>query len=183
MEVTGGTYTYDGQEKGAHGRATSVTGQDLSSLLDLGATFVNVPGGPANWSFPGDANHKATSGAVAIVIEKATPTVTVTGGTYTYDGAAHPASAAAPGVSGISVAATFSLAYNESAAAPANAGAYAAVASFTSADVNYANAMGTGSILIQKASQTIVVTTPSPVQMLYSTSFTVAAVGGGPATQ
>ena len=53
------------------------------------------------------------------------------------------------------------------------------VSTFTSADANYANATGNGSMLIQKAPQTIVVTTPAPAQMLFNTSFTVAAVGGG----
>ena len=61
MTVTGGTFTYDGQEHGATGSATGAAGENLTSLLTLGEKFKNVPGGTANWSFPGDTNHNTAN--------------------------------------------------------------------------------------------------------------------------
>ena len=42
---------YDGNEHGISGTATGADGSDLSSLLDLGAKYQNVPGGTASWTF------------------------------------------------------------------------------------------------------------------------------------
>jgi hypothetical protein len=73
IEVSGFNGTYDGAPHGATGRATGVNGENLSGLLDLSATFTNVPGGTAHWSFGGGTNYNAASGDVAITINKATP--------------------------------------------------------------------------------------------------------------
>jgi len=150
VNVNGVTVTYDGLEHGASGTATGVASENLTSLLTLGATFVDVPGGTANWSFAGNGNYNPASGSVEIKINKATPVVNVTGGTFTYDGHSHPATASAAGVSG-NVAGTFSFTYNGSASEPLNAGPYAVVATFTSTNGNYENATGTGTITINKA--------------------------------
>ena len=48
--VTGYTGNYDGAAHGATGSATGVLGETLSGL-DLGASFTNVPGGTATWTF------------------------------------------------------------------------------------------------------------------------------------
>src|SRR6185503_3026249 len=66
--------------------------------LDLGATFTNVPGGTAHWTFTGGTNYNDQSGDVAIVINKATATIHVTGFSGTYDGDAHGATGTARGV-------------------------------------------------------------------------------------
>jgi hypothetical protein len=87
----------------------------------------------------------------------ATPTVTVTGGPFTYDGTAHAASATATGAGGVSVGGAFTFTYNGLAAVPVDAGTYAVVATFTSSDPNYSNATGTGSITINPATPTVVV--------------------------
>ena len=68
ITVNGYTGTYDGAAHGATGSATGVGGVDLSSLLHLGATFTNAPGGTAHWTFDGDANHAAASGAASVTI-------------------------------------------------------------------------------------------------------------------
>src|SRR5204862_7931752 len=47
ITVNGYSGVYDGSAHGATGSATGVNGEDLSSLLNLGATFTNVPGGTA----------------------------------------------------------------------------------------------------------------------------------------
>jgi hypothetical protein len=149
VTVTGDECTYDGQAHGASGSAKGVGGVDLPGL-DLGEQFTNVPGGTAHWTFTGGTNYEDASGSVAITINKATATVTVLGGEYTYNGYSHPATASAAGVSG-NVAGTFSFTYNGSASEPLNAGPYAVVATFTSTNGNYENATGTGTITINKA--------------------------------
>ena len=70
--VSGYSGVYDGLAHGASGSASGVGGEILTSLLNLGAQFTNVPGGTATWSFAGDANYKTASGSVGIVIAKAT---------------------------------------------------------------------------------------------------------------
>ncbi|MBF7097350.1 GLUG motif-containing protein [Alkalibacter mobilis] len=71
IEVHGTTVTYDGHEYGATGTAMGVDGEDLNVLLDLGATFTDVRGGTANWSFTDpNGNYNYTLGSVEIVIEK-----------------------------------------------------------------------------------------------------------------
>lgn len=66
----------DGNAHGATGSATGVNGEDLSSLLNLGASFTNVPGGTAHWTFAGNADYAPASGDVSITITRATPTIT-----------------------------------------------------------------------------------------------------------
>src|SRR5207302_1210716 len=67
---------YDGAAHGATGSATGVNGEDLTSLLNLGASFTDVPGGTAHWTFSGNTNYAPASGDATITITKATPTIT-----------------------------------------------------------------------------------------------------------
>src|SRR5678809_511147 len=69
--------------------------------LDLGATFTDVPGGTAHWTFAGGTNYNDQSGDVAIVISKADATVTVSGYTGVYDAQPHGATGSAHGVGGV----------------------------------------------------------------------------------
>ncbi len=156
VNVSGGEFTYNGQAHGATGSAKGVADVDLSGDLNLGEQFTNVPGGTANWTFTGGTNYEDASGSVEVKINKATPAVSVTGGTYTYDGQPHAASATANGLSG-NVAGAFSFTYNGTASAPVNAGNYSVVATFTSSDGNYEDATGAGAITINKADAVIVV--------------------------
>jgi hypothetical protein len=73
--VSGFSGTYDGAAHGATGTATGVNNENLNALLNLGASFTNVPGGTAQWSFDGGANYNAAAGEVAIIINQATPTL------------------------------------------------------------------------------------------------------------
>jgi hypothetical protein len=75
VNVTGYTGDYDGQAHGASGTATGVKGESLTSQLNLGATFTDVPGGTANWSFNGGTNYNSKSGSVAVTINKANQTI------------------------------------------------------------------------------------------------------------
>ena len=94
---------------------------------------------------------QAAANATALTITKATPTVTVTGGTFAYDGNPHGATATAVGVDGITaVSGSFSFTYTPpgNSTVPVNAGTYSVTASFTSSNPNYNNATGSGSITI-----------------------------------
>src|SRR5207247_8098127 len=56
IAVNGYTGVYDGNAHGATGSATGVKSENLTSLLHLGASFANVSGGTAHWTFDGDTN-------------------------------------------------------------------------------------------------------------------------------
>jgi hypothetical protein len=70
------TGTYDGNPHGATGTATGIGGTPLTGLT-LGASFTNVPGGTATWSFT-NANYANETGTVNIAISKANQTISVT---------------------------------------------------------------------------------------------------------
>jgi len=65
--------TYDGQPHGLNGTAVGVNAEDLGGLLNLGATFTNVPGGTATWAFAGNTNYLPASGQEPVTITRATP--------------------------------------------------------------------------------------------------------------
>jgi hypothetical protein len=86
------------------------------------------------------------------------PTVSVAGGEFTYDGNPHPASATALAADGVTpVAGSFAFTYNGSVTPPAAAGTYAVTATFTSADPSYASTTATGTITIDPATPAITV--------------------------
>src|SRR5262249_907136 len=100
ISVGGYTGVYDGSSHGATGTPIGVKGESLSGL-DLGATFINVPGGTANWTFTDTTgNYNNASGSVDIVISKADATISVNGYSVTYDANSHTATGTATGVNG-----------------------------------------------------------------------------------
>src|SRR5439155_404195 len=98
INVGGYTGLYDGNAHGATGSAKGVKLEDLSSLLHLGASFTDVPGGTAHWTFDGNTNYKTASGDATITITQADATITVNGYSNVYDGNAHGATGSAKGV-------------------------------------------------------------------------------------
>ena len=60
--VSGFSGVYDGNAHGATGTATGVKGEPLTSLLNLGSDFTNVPGGTATWTFAGDTGNYNSHG-------------------------------------------------------------------------------------------------------------------------
>jgi PKD repeat protein len=83
-DITGWSGPYDGSAHGASGTCTGVDGAELSGL-DLGATFTDVPGGTAHWTFTDvTGNYSDQSGDVDIVInaEANTAPVANPGGPY-----------------------------------------------------------------------------------------------------
>jgi|GEM_PF-1693784 len=148
IQVNGYSGVYDGLPHGATGSATGVNGENLTPLLSLGASFTNVPGGNATWSFAGNTNYAPATGSVHIIINPALPVITVNSVTVIYDGTPKTSTATATGIGGVTVAGTFTFTYNGSPTAPTLPGTYAVVASFTSANTNYANTTGTGTLTI-----------------------------------
>ncbi len=152
VSVSGYTGTYDGDAHGATGTATGVKGEDLSAGLNLGATFTNVPGGTAHWTFSGGTNYTDKSGDAALVINKADATVSVGGYTGTYDGNAHGASGIAKGVKGEDLSAGLNL-----GATFTDAPGGTAHWTF-SGGTNYNDQSGNAAIVINKANATCTVT-------------------------
>jgi hypothetical protein len=106
INLAGWSGMYDGAAHGASGAAAGVGGVDLSRSLKLGASFTEVPGGTAHWSFTGGTNYNDASGGAQIVINKAPSAtgVTVAGGeSFIYDGNAHPATVAVIGAGGLNL--------------------------------------------------------------------------------
>jgi hypothetical protein len=121
------------------------------TVLPAGTHTLSVSFTPDDTTCFTDAPATTTS----LNVDPATPAVSVTGGTFIYDGNAHPATASATGLGWASVAGSFAFTYtqnNTQVASPTNAGKYAITASFTSDDSNYKNPpSGTGSTVINQA--------------------------------
>jgi len=81
--VTGYTGYYDGASHGASGSCTGIGGESAGTL-NLGASFTNVPGGTAHWTFTGNGNYKDQEGDRSIVINPVEVTVTASSPTVTY---------------------------------------------------------------------------------------------------
>jgi hypothetical protein len=86
INVSGFQGTYDAASHGATGSATGVGGVNLASQLSLGATFKNVPGGTAHWTFSGGSNYNDAAGDVSIVISARTVTGSITVSNKVADG-------------------------------------------------------------------------------------------------
>ena len=70
---------YDGHPHGATGSAHGVNGEDLSNMLNLGASFTDVPGGIAHWTFAGNTNYTTGGGDATIAITQADAQMAVHG--------------------------------------------------------------------------------------------------------
>src|SRR5215472_4876639 len=141
----------------------------------------NVAGSPyhitATLSATGSAldNYIITNVGADFTINRATPIVTVTGGTFTYDGNPHGATVTVTGVGGAPVSGSTALnyagvpptSYGPSTSVPTDAGTYQARSVFTSSDPNYNNAQGTGSITINKAASVTTVTVAGGESVTY----------------
>jgi hypothetical protein len=152
INVSGYTGVYDGNAHGATGSATGVNGEDLTSLLNFGATFTDVSGGTAHWTFAGNENYLPSSGDATITITKAPSTTTVTcPASQTYTGSAiEPCTASYSGAGGLSGSLTPVYANN------INAGSATAGATF-GGDANHDGSTGNGGFTIIKAATTTTV--------------------------
>jgi hypothetical protein len=126
--------------------------------LTLGASFTNVPGGTATWSFT-NANYANETGTVNIAISKAGPVIVVTPYSVIYDAIAHTATGTVKGVKTEDLAGL-----NLSGTNHTNAGDYLVDPwTFTDVTGNYSNTSGTVHNLINKAGSTTTVTCPVSV--------------------
>jgi hypothetical protein len=116
------------------------------------------------WFFTGTANYNNIGNTtITDVINKATPTVSVTGGTFVFDFNPHPATGFAYGVGGVSdvlsPAVTFEYVgtgttiYGPTATAPTFVGTYQVTATFAG-NLNYNGASNTANITITTACTT-----------------------------
>src|SRR5204862_366982 len=85
-------------------------------------------------TFAGSSNYLPAASTATITINPATPVVTVSGGTFTFDGLSHAATGAVTGVGGASLGLP-ALTYTDSTNAisstpPVNAGTYTVAARF-----------------------------------------------------
>ena len=154
VTVTGVTVTYNGEEHGASGTAKGVNDADLSAQLDLGAKFINVPGGAANWTFNGGDNYVTENGSVQIVINQATATINVKPYAVTYDAAAHTATGIATGVKGEDLSSLLNL----SGTTHTDAGTYTNDPWTFAGNVNYKTASGVVTNSIARVAPTIAIT-------------------------
>src|SRR5207249_5000812 len=178
ITVNGYSGVYDGNAYGATGSAEGVKLEDLSSLLHLGASFTNVPGGTAHWTFDGNINYKPASSDVSITISQADAVINVSGFTGIYDGNAHGATGSAKGVKLEDLSSLLHLGSSFT-----NVPGGTAHWTFDG-DINYKPASSDVSITISQADQTI--TWSDPAGIIYGTllsgaqlNATVAGVSGG----
>jgi hypothetical protein len=180
VTVTGGTFTYDAQPHSASGTATGVLGEVLTpvQLLYNGTSEtppVDAGTHTVSASFTGSGNYTpAQSAAVPLVIDKATPIMSLAAETVTYDGQPHSASAAAVGVNNESLTPVV-ITYNGSTAMPVSAGTYAVEARYDGS-TNY-------NALVRSATLTIVKAVPhlewssGPGSIVYGTPLGSAQFG------
>ncbi|HJS99991.1 MAG TPA: PxKF domain-containing protein, partial [Terriglobales bacterium] len=176
ISVLGYSGVYDGNPHGATGTAMGVKAEDLSSLLNLGASFTDVPGGTANWSFAGNTNYKPASGSANIVIDQANATISVQGYSGTYDGNPHGASGTASGVKGENLSGMLNL-----GASFANVPGGTAYWTFAG-DGNYKAVSGSVQIMLAKAGSTVMITVPGGASFTYDSNphpATVSVTGAG----
>ncbi len=123
-------------------------------------------------------NRNGLLGQTSFTTAAAVPSISVTGGPFTYDATGHAVTVTAVGTNGTSlVSGSFDVSYNGSSSLPILPGSYAVVATFTSADPYYAEATGSGTLVIQKATPTIgIIGGPFPYDALPH-SVTGRAVG------
>jgi len=155
ITVTGYTGVYDANAHGASATATGLLGENLNGLVNPGASFTDVPGGSAQWTFTGDTNYAASSGTAAIVITPAPLPVAAANASRPY-GTPNPALTGT--LSGVLGTDNITAAYATSATFDSPVGAYAIVPSLAdpaSRLSNYAVASTNGTLTIGPATLTV----------------------------
>jgi hypothetical protein len=178
LSVAGATLTYDGQPHPAIVSATGVTGEAIGPVV---VTYDGAAAAPANGgtyavqaSFAGSVNYAAATKAATITINPAAPTVSVTGGTFTYDGEPHPAVATATGVSGESLSPVNVTYWRDGFgwfAVPIATGTYEAAATFPGS-ANYLPKTERTTVVIGRATPAL--TWNAPGAIVYGTALGAA---------
>ncbi|MBI1324880.1 hypothetical protein GC170_17075 [bacterium] len=185
IHVTGGSFAYDGSYHTAAAQATGLGGVTIPGTFtftyDGSATLPVDAGTYAVQAFftSADPNYSNAAGTTTLTIAPTTPAISVTGGSFVYDGNSHTATATATGLGGLAIPGNFTFTYDGSATLPVNAGNYAVLVDFESSDPNYLNATGTATLTISGAQPTLTVTVGSFVYYGNSHSATATATGLG----
>ena len=155
--VSGGPFTYDRQPHAAIVTAAGIGGSSVSGSFVVTYNGSNkLPKKPGSYSVAvtftsNDANYTNATGGGSITINPATPTITIDGGPFTYDGDSLAAKVKVKGLRGGNVRGNIDVTYNGSSVAPTDAGTYVVVVTFTSDNPKYADTVATGSITINPA--------------------------------
>ena len=197
IQVTGGSYVFDGTAKSATAFAYGVGGTSdvLSPAVTI--TYTGTDGtiyGPSNIApsasgsyqvkadFAGNTNYVAISATASLMIANTVSTITVTGpNSYTYNGQAQgPAAAEVTGSTGAVTYIYTGIAgtnYGPSSTPPVNAGNYNVVAT-VAADAAYQGASSAAFVFaIQKASLTITATSQGRVYGIDNPQLTLSFEG------
>ncbi len=176
--------TYNGQEQGTTAEVFDAnTNQDLgpATLLTYDSFFTPVDVGTytaTGWFFGYD-DYAFVKTSASIVINQATPTVTINSIDVPYDGQPHGTTAAAFGVDnvplGIAPDPLLTIVYPNNTV-PVTPGTYTVTAVYPG-DNDYAPATATGTITIEKASLTVTVQPSTKVYGAANPAFTVSYQG------
>lgn len=159
--VASGTVTFKDGETVLGTASLDGMGQASITLTNLNAGthhFTAVYSGSAN----GTALFQGSSGSLDQQMAQATPMVSVVGGSFTYDGSAHPATGSVTGVGGASLGSpTFAYSYTDDngnvvkmSSAPVDPGYYTVTASFAG-DGNYTPASASTNLIIAYNAQSL----------------------------
>ena len=153
VTATGGTFTYDDQPHAGSGSATGVFGEALTPVaLTYNGSSSTPPTQPGTHSvrasYGGSLNYLAGESTATLTINRATPTVEIDATPVWYTGYARTATVTVRGVNGVELY-PYTLRYNGSTSAPANAGTYALEVHFAG-NANYEPVTATGSFVIKK---------------------------------
>ena len=169
IQINVNDVTYDGQP---HPAGVTVSGLHPDFFAPDSVTYNGSTDNPVNAgtytvvaTFNGTAIYEAATATRTFVIRKATPTVTVNGGTFTYNGQPHPATGSVTGIGGAPIG-TPTFTYNGGAAPPVTVGTYEVVATYAGS-ANYEPASATTAIAILQA--TAVLDWPLPQTIVYGT--------------
>jgi hypothetical protein len=186
-------YIYNGTPQGVNGTATGYFDAPINGTFTYAyydGTGAQLPGAPTaagNYTFTEsftslDPNYSSGTYSDSVAIYPATPTVTATGGPFTYNGQAQAPTVTAVGIDGVTpVPGATSFTFNGSSSTAVLPGTYAYVATFTPTDPNYSGASVSGTLVINKATPTFS-NLSSPTVKLGATTVTVSGhIAAGPA--
>ncbi len=184
MTFEAGPYVYRGSAFTATANVIGAGGLSQAVTVTYSGDCLNVTsanGCTASATYPGDANHTASTNSKSITITKADAVIDVTPYSVTFDGFSHTATGTATGVLGANLSADLDL----SGTTHTNAGTYTDGWIFTDSTGNYNDASGTVDDFIGLASSTTTVTFEAGPYVYRGSAFTATAnvIGAGGLSQ